>query len=405
MQREIETVDVLIVGSGPAGTSTALHLVQRDPTWAGRILVLDKAVHPREKLCGGAITHDGQNVLSRLGLSLDTPNFPVHEVRLVYQDKSFSFLGNPVFRVVRRDEFDHWLVQTAEKRGVTIRQGEAVEDVTPHPDYVEVTTSRARIRAKTLVAADGSRSLVRRRLAWDDESRVARLLEVLTPEDAQRQPEFRDGVASFDFTRVTSGLQGYYWDFPSYVKGKPFMNRGVFDSRARPERARTDLKEDLRRMMAERGRDLDDYELMGHPIRWFDRDGRFAVPRIILAGDAAGADPLLGEGISFALGYGVVAAAAVADAFARQDFSFATYRKRILDDRFLSELPIRVFLARSIYLLTSPRLVRLLWQALRIFLRFTRWRDPSYVPVEPPTLGSSTMHPVSSTMHPVSSTT
>jgi flavin-dependent dehydrogenase len=384
MQPELETVDVLIVGAGPAGVSTALHLVHKDPAWAGRILVLDKAVHPRDKLCGGAITHDGQNILARLGLALDTPNFPIHEVRLVYQDRSFSFLGNPVFRVTRRDQLDHWLVQTAEKRGVAIRQGEAVEDVTPHPDHVEVTTSRARIRARTVVAADGSRSIVRRKLAWDDASRVARLLEVLTPEDARRQPEFRGRVAVLDFTRMTSGLQGYYWDFPSLVRGAPFMNRGVFDSRARPERPRTDLKEDLRRMMAERGRDLDDYELMGHPIRWFDKNGRFAVPRIILAGDAAGADPLVGEGISFALGYGVVAADAIADAFARQDFSFATYRQRILDDRFLFELPIRVAIARTLYRITSPLLVRLLWRGLRIFLGFTRWRDPSYVPVEPP---------------------
>jgi 2-polyprenyl-6-methoxyphenol hydroxylase-like FAD-dependent oxidoreductase len=55
---------------------------------------------------------------------------------------------------------------------------------------VEVTTSRARIRARALVAADGSRSLVRQRLRWDDASRVARLLEVLTPEDPQRHPAF-----------------------------------------------------------------------------------------------------------------------------------------------------------------------------------------------------------------------
>jgi flavin-dependent dehydrogenase len=55
--KQVEYVDTLIVGSGPAGSSTALHLVQKDPAWAERILVVDKAVHPREKLCGGGITH------------------------------------------------------------------------------------------------------------------------------------------------------------------------------------------------------------------------------------------------------------------------------------------------------------------------------------------------------------
>lgn len=386
MEQKIDQVDVLIVGSGPAGTSTALHLIRQNPGWAGRILVVDKAIHPREKLCGGGLTHLGQNVLSRLGLPLEPTNFPVREVRLVYEDKSYSFFGNPVFRIVRRDEFDHWLVQTAEKQGVTIRQGEAVKEVTPQADYVEVTTDRAVIRAKVLVAADGSRSLIRQKLKWDDESRVARLLEVLTPEDPQRQPEFKDGVAIFDFTRMTAGLQGYYWDFPSYIKGKPYMNRGVFDSRARPERPKADLKEELSQAMAERGRNLEDYKLKGHPIRWFDKNGRFATNRVILAGDSAGADPFFGEGISFALGYGVVAAEAVADAFARQDFSFASYRRRILDDPLLSQLPTRVFLARLAYLLKWPWLARLGWQAARLIIRFTSWRDPNYVPAETPTV-------------------
>src|SRR5690554_1575618 len=133
---EIEHVVVLIVGSGPSGTSTALHLVKSNPSWAGRIVIVDKAVHPREKLCGGGVTHIGQNILARLGLPFEPNNFEVREVRLVYQDQSYSFYGNPVFRIVRRDEFDHWLVQTAEKLGVRVRQGEAVKKITPLDEVV-----------------------------------------------------------------------------------------------------------------------------------------------------------------------------------------------------------------------------------------------------------------------------
>ncbi|MDX1616508.1 MAG: geranylgeranyl reductase family protein [Candidatus Promineifilaceae bacterium] len=381
-----EVIDVLIIGSGPAGTSTALHLVQRDPAWAERILVVDKAVHPREKLCGGGITHMGQNVLARLGLELNVPNFPLREARLVYGDQHYSFFGNPVFTIVRRDEFDHWLVQEAEGRGVTIRQGEAVRDVAVHDDYVEVSTSKGTIRAKVIVAADGSRSTVRQKLKWQDESRVARLLEVLTPEDAQQLEEFKDGVAVFDFTRMTDGLQGYYWDFPSRVEGQPFMNRGLFDSRARPERPKADLVQELRDALHDRRRELEDYKLKGHPIRWFDRDGHFSERRVLLAGDAAGADPLMGEGISFALAYGDVAAAAVADAFAQRDFSFADYKERILTHGVLKQLPVRVRLARLAYLLKYPWLVRLGWRVARLLIGFTRWGDPEYVPVEEPRL-------------------
>ncbi len=381
---QIQRVDLLIVGSGPAGTSTALHLIKKDPSWADRIAVVDKAVHPREKLCGGGVTHMGQNILARLGLAFQPTNFEIHEARLVYEDLSFGFFGNPVFRIVRRDEFDHWLVKEVEARGVTVRQGERVKDVSVGPDFVEVVTDKAIFQAQVVVAADGSRSTVRQKLKWDDESRVARLLEVLTPEDPRQQFEFKEGVAVFDFTCMINGLQGYYWDFPSLVNGLPYMNRGLFDSRARPERPKANLTDELRQAMSNRDRDLDDYVLKGHPIRWFDKNGRYAIPRVLLAGDAAGADPLMGEGISFALGYGEVAAGAVDDAFRLRDFSFTDYRDRILAHSLLKQLPIRVRLARLAYKVRARWFVRFCWHVARLVVRFTRWRDPDYVPAELP---------------------
>ena len=386
----MEQVDVLIVGSGPSGTSTALHLVRRHPSWAGRIVIVDKAVHPREKLCGGGITHLGQNVLANLGLPLEPRSFEVKEVRLLYHKKRYSFFGNPVFRIVRRDEFDHWLVRTAEKLGVRVRQGEAVTGVTPHDDYVEVATDKATYHARVVVAADGSRSFVRRKLKWvdddaaGDDPRVARLVEVLTPEDPASQPEFRDGVAIFDFTPMDDGLQGYYWDFPSFVKGRAMMNRGVFDSRAAPRKPKADLKDVLAGEMAGRGRKLDDYELKGHPIRWWSTKARFSQPRVLLVGDAAGADPLFGEGISFALGYGEPAAEAIADAFTRDDFSFAGYRERLIDHPLFRHLRLRTWAARYAYLLNYPVVVSIGWTIMRLFLRLTPWRDRNYVPARAP---------------------
>jgi len=380
-----ESFDVLIVGSGPAGTSTALHLLQQDNSWAKRIAIVDKAVHPREKLCGGGITHMGQNILARLGLTIEVPNFLVREAKIVYYNYSFSFKGNPVLRIVRRDEFDHWLVQKVEEKDVAVRQGEAVLSVATHDDYVEVKTSKSIIRAKVLVAADGSRSTIRSKLKWDDTSRVARLLEILTPEDPKEHKEFRDSCAVFDFTPTDDGLQGYYWDFPSYVNGEPFMNRGVFDSRARPERPKVDLVGELRESLAERDRNLDDYKLKGHPIRWFDKNGKYAISRVLLAGDAAGADPLVGEGIAFALAYGDVAAAAIVNAFDKQDFSFADYSQRIIEHNVLWQLPTRTRLARLAYRWGKYRILAAIgWRIVGFTIRFSRWRDPENNPVEAP---------------------
>lgn len=381
---QIEYVDVLIVGSGPSGTSTALHLVKNSPSWAERIVVVDKAIHPREKLCGGGITHLGQNVLARLGLPLEVPSFKVNEARLVYRDQSYSFFGDPVFRITRREEFDHWLVQTAENLGVRVRQGEAVINVTPHEEYVEVETKEAVFHAKVLVAADGSRSFIRRRLKWPGKSHVARLVEVLTPEDSATRPEFRDGVAIFDFTPMLDGLQGYYWDFPSFVNGQPYMNRGLFDSRARTERPKANLKQLLHESMSERDRNLDDFELKGHPIRWWDRNSQFSMPRIILVGDAAGVDPLMGEGISFALGYGDVAANVIEDAFFRGDFDFDDYRTHLLNHSLIQHLDRRTHLANLAYKFNNPLLTRAMWSAIRQGIRRTRWGNPEYDPTEHP---------------------
>ena len=381
---KIENIDVLIVGSGPSGTSTALHLVKTDPTWTERIVVIDKAIHPREKLCGGGVTHLGHNILARLGLPFEVPNFKVREARLIYKDQSYSFFADPIFRITRRAEFDHWLVQTAEKLGVRVHQGEAVINVTPFEEYVEVETEKSIYQTKVLIAADGSRSFVRRKLKWPGESHVARLMEVLTPENATNQPGFRDGVAVFDFTPMIDGLQGYYWDFPSYINGKPFMNRGIFDSRARTERPKADLKNILRHSLAERDRVLADFELKGHPIRWWSRKNQFSMPRVLLVGDAAGADPLVGEGISFALGYGEVAALTIDNAFSNQDFSFEDYRHRLLDHPLFHQLDIRTRLARVAYKIQNPWLTRSLWIAFGEGLSRSRWGDPSFDPTERP---------------------
>lgn len=381
----MRNVNVVIVGSGPSGMSTALHLVKLDPRWAGRIVVIDKAVHPREKLCGGGVTRFGLDILSDLGLSFEPQHVAVNKVRIIYEENEYNIPVQPILRITRRDEFDHWLVQCGEQRGVEVRQGEAVRDVIPRGDHIEVVTSTGTYRARVVVAADGATSLVKRKLQWGSESQTARLLEVLTLEVAEERFEFRDGVAVFDFTPTMKGLQGYYWDFPSRVKGRPTMNRGVYDSRVRRERPRAALEEELETQLSKRGRRLSEYELKGHPIHWFDARAKFSRPHVLLVGDAAGIDPLFGEGIPFALAYGAVAAAEIVQAFEEDNFEFARYRERVLRHPLLGQVRTRSLGARFLYKLPQyPRLARFLWKRAPLLFGFLAWLKPRYFPVDNP---------------------
>ncbi|MCC7107599.1 MAG: NAD(P)/FAD-dependent oxidoreductase, partial [Chloroflexi bacterium] len=275
--------DIVIVGSGPAGSSTARHLARHAPELAARTLLLDKATHPRPKLCGGGLTFYGRAVLSELGLRIPGPHIPLHHVCFRFADRQFILHLPHAFWVLRRDEFDAWLAGEARARGVTLQEGEAARGLERDVGGLLVHTDRATYRVRAVVAADGSRGTCRRAVQGEvSPPPVARLLETLTPQDAaQPAAAFTGAMATFDFTPVARGVQGYYWDFPSLVAGQPVLNRGIFDSRVRKEQPPAPLRAVLARSLRERGGALDEQTLQGHPIRWFDPRAPLAAPHVL----------------------------------------------------------------------------------------------------------------------------
>ena len=108
--------DVLILGGGPAGLSTALHLAQLAPGLIPRILVLEKAHYPRPKLCAGGLLADAEVILRRLGLDVgEVPHVDAAAAHLDFAGKGLgiSLPGTHILRIVRRDEFDNWLAKKA----------------------------------------------------------------------------------------------------------------------------------------------------------------------------------------------------------------------------------------------------------------------------------------------------
>jgi len=163
------------------------------------------------------------------------------------------------------------------------------------------------------------------------------------------------------------------WDFPTQVNGQAMRCWGVYDTNLLSDGRRPPLKEPLADEMRKRGFELDDYEVKGYPIRWFSPENKVSVPRVILVGDAAGADPFLGEGISMALAYGSLAAREIDEAFRRNDFSFNRYKFRLACSGLGQTLFARWFLANLIYSLKWKWFQFLFWRLLKPIANVIAW--------------------------------
>ena len=168
--------DVLIVGAGPAGVAAALTLVASGKD----VLIIDKAMFPRDKCCGDGLTTGALRLLEMLGFDPSTvPNYQVckevslrspsgREIQLDLPNNRDSRAGQ-FAAIAPRIELDNALVQHARASGVRIvencafisvaRQNsqEIIVNTDSPSDFKEIT-------AKFLIAADGMWSPVRKSL-------------------------------------------------------------------------------------------------------------------------------------------------------------------------------------------------------------------------------------------------
>ena len=367
--------DIIIIGGGPSGLSTALHLQRIAPQLSSRILLLEKEHYPRSKLCAGGLTLDAENILEHLDLDLnEVPHVFADDVHFGFKSKGLvvRMPGRHALRIIRRDEFDNWLAEKAKSRGLQIREGIQVRNIIPDSNGVTVETDQGSFYAQVVVGADGSNGVTRRCIFPKASVYTARVLELITPPDANPSA-VREGGAFFDFFPIPENIAGYVWDFPTQIKGSPMRCWGIYDTNILASEKRPPLKEPLAKEMARLGLDLNQYEIKGHPIRWFSPENEMAVPHVLLVGDAAGADPIFGEGISIALGYGLVAAREISESFQRGGFSFRRYRQRVLRSGLGQTLIARWVIAYIIYLFKWRWFQILLWRFLKPFVILIAW--------------------------------
>ncbi|MDQ3545301.1 MAG: NAD(P)/FAD-dependent oxidoreductase [Verrucomicrobiota bacterium] len=154
--------DVAIVGSGPAGASCAAFCAQ-----AGlRTLLLERAVFPREKVCGDCLNPSCWPVLERLGVADDVraaPHGKLTTVEFIGVDgRSISSplpSGENTEIAIRRSVLDNLLLRRARSLGAEVREGVTLLSVAYGGHWI-VRTDQAEERTRVLVAADGRNSTV-----------------------------------------------------------------------------------------------------------------------------------------------------------------------------------------------------------------------------------------------------
>ena len=228
----------MIVGAGPAGASTWLHLHQIAPELAARAVLIDKDVFPRSKLCGGAVGAWSEDVLKYLNIDLDMPSLQV-DLEMRYREQHWLLPGPHRVRMIRRADFDQALVRAGIDRGLVFHEGERFIAGQCASDALAVQTSRGRYRVKALVGADGARGRVRpatvrpRQRPW-----LATTIQLTLPANPAHDPEFADRRMRVDFSPLDDGLQGYVWHCPFIQDGRAFMHHGIGNFRVHPDRPR-----------------------------------------------------------------------------------------------------------------------------------------------------------------------
>ncbi|MEX0693206.1 MAG: NAD(P)/FAD-dependent oxidoreductase [Rhodospirillales bacterium] len=167
--------DVLVIGGGPAGTTTAALLASKGYT----VVLVEKDRHPRFHI-GESLLPRNMPVLRRLGVLDEVTEIGVvkrgadfsdaHDNTYVIFDFSNALAPDePTALQVKREEFDHILINNAATKGVTVMQSARITDVQFVSASIEATVegedgNEIQLHARFAVDASGRDAFLSTRL-------------------------------------------------------------------------------------------------------------------------------------------------------------------------------------------------------------------------------------------------
>ena len=336
--------DVIVVGMGPAGASTAYELARMGMS----VLAFDKQVHPRYKVCGGGLSARIERILPADFKTVVEET--VYRVQFTYggADSFFMEFPQPVAYMVMRQKFDQWLVGNARQVGAEIREDESVIAVHELEDGVEVATEKGRYRGRIVIGADGAMSVVAQQCF---PGRRFRKIPALESEYHGETPHaFQQTQTALISLRAAK--KGYGWVFPK----KNGLSLGVGEFVRGANRPKRSFEDFVSHEAALAGLSIP--LPLGHPLpianqqasrnghRWA---GSLVRHRAVLVGDAGHlVDPLLGEGIYYAIRSGQLAAASVAATLRNSSHRLEEYERQA-EAEFGLEFRVAARLGKIIY--------------------------------------------------------
>jgi geranylgeranyl reductase family protein len=308
----VKTYDVLVVGGGPAGSTTAHRLADAGAS----VLLVDKARFPRDKPCGGGLTMRAVRQCPVDPSPVVEEKVDLVELRFRYGDAVVRRSREPVILMTQRRRLDAFLLQTACERGVEVREQATVRIDARNNSFL---VGRERMVADIIVGADGANGSTAKAVGLGKGIVHGVAYEGNAPYSCLDRARYeRRAVVEL------AGIPGGYgWVFPK----AEHANVGV----GAWQYAGPQLREHLGRLCDAHGvevKALD--ELRGHRLPLRRPGTMIASERALLVGDAAGLiDPVSGDGMYECFVSSRVAAVAILEVLAGRATTVECYQAAV----------------------------------------------------------------------------